>query len=361
VTEASAGAPGAILILTTAAGLEAEAKRELSCLLPGARVTPLLLKGNLQVSCDLPEEEAIARLSAADTWYLARVIPVQESASVTKDRTCFSAIAAAAAAIGRLAAGDTFLVRCHRRGEHDWHSRDLERAVAAELTGLTRAEGDYEAGVDWLVSVDIYQNRAFIGVNRPDVVLRKTLRRQRKYAPGARPLNRAQWKIKEALSAFNIELPPTARVLDLGSAPGGWAEELARLAAEVVAVDPAELDPRVSQLPNVRHLRCRSEELADRGDLGGPFDLITCDMNLDPSAVADIMCGLARLLRPGAPALMTVKYMTPRRREHDRAARSRLARCFEGIQIKRLPHNAREATAAMRKKGTASPPPNYIP
>ena len=242
MTHAGVTAPYTLLIVTTAAGLEAEARRELSGLLPGARITPLLLKGNLLVSCNLSEQEVSARLAAADTWYLARFTPVQQEVRITKDSGCFGSIAAAAVTIGRIAPGDTFLVRCHRRGEHDWHSRDLERVVAAEITRLTGAEGEYETEVRWVVSVEVYQNRACIGVNPPHALLHKPLRRQRKYPPGQRPLNRAQWKIKEALSTFGLQVPTEARVLDLGSAPGGWVEVLARLAAEVVAVDPAALD-----------------------------------------------------------------------------------------------------------------------
>ncbi len=356
MTHENVTAPDTLLIVSTAAGLEAEARRELSGLLPGARITPLLLKGNLLVSCNLSEQEVSARLAAADTWYLARITPVQHEVRISKDPDCFGSIAAAAAAIGRIAPGDTFLVRCHRRGKHDWHSRDLERAVAAEITRLTGAEGEYETEVRWVVSVEVYQHRAFIGVNPPHALLHKPLRRQRKYAPGQRPLNRAQWKIKEAISTFGLQVPPEARVLDLGSAPGGWVEVLAQLAAEVVAVDPAALDPRVADLPNVRHLRCRAEELLERGEIVGEFDLLTCDMNLEPAAAADIMCLLAGFLHAGATAVMTIKYITPRRRDHNREACDRLNDKFEGIEIRRLPHNAHEATAVMRKKGTGPTP-----
>ncbi|UCC68256.1 MAG: hypothetical protein JSV79_14310, partial [Armatimonadota bacterium] len=63
-----------------------------------------------------------------------------------------------------------------------------------------------------------------------------------------------------------------------------------------------------------------------------------------------MVCGVAPMLKPGAPAIMTVKYTTPRRRQHERAARRILSAEYEEIQIRRLPHNARETTAAMRRR-----------
>ncbi len=346
------------LLVTTAAGLEGEARRELCRVLPGAHGRPLLMKGNIVVATELPEREVLARIAAADTRCVARVLPVQAQAPVGADPACFSGIAAAAARVGRIRRGDTFVVRCHRRGDHPWASRDLARAAALELEPMLAAVGDYNADVDWHVAVEVYQDTAYIGVNRPPDILRKVLRKQRKYAPGERPLNRAQWKIREALAAFDICLPERARVIDLGSAPGGWAMVLADIADEVVAVDPASLDARVCSLPNVRHLQCRAEDLAQRADLRGRFDLLTSDMNVAPAHAAGLLCDLAGLLKEEAPAIMTVKYMTPRRRRHEREARAILSARYEDIRMRRLPHNARETTAAMRRRASKGAGPD---
>jgi tRNA(Ser,Leu) C12 N-acetylase TAN1 len=318
--------------------------------MPGAEAHPLLLKGSILLLTEADEADAVALLATADTHCVSRVTPVQRRVRVSPDPGCFPAVAEAAVAIGRVGAGQTFLVRCNRRGQHAWPSRELERAVALAIERATGGVGDYEAETDWVVRVEVYQDTAFVGVNRPADMLHKTLRRQRKYAPGQRPLNRAQWKMREALAAFDIDVGPEGRALDLGSAPGGWAAVLAEAAREVVAVDPAELDERIAALPNVRHLRCKAEELTARDDLVGSFDLMTCDMNVDPREAAASMCALAALLRPGAPAVMTVKYVTRRRRWHEREARRKLAEQFEHIRFRRLPHNRFETTAGMVRR-----------
>lgn len=342
------------LIVTSPAGLEGEARKELRRILPGASFRPLFLKGNILASTAVPEGDAIRRISDADTTVVASVSPVQRQVTAPTESASFADIAAALSEIGRIQPGETFIVRCQRRGSHEWQARELEKTVAAALERLTGGVGEYTAETDWHVTVQVFQDLAFVGVNRPDHMLRKELHRQRKYAPGERPLNRAQWKLREALKEFGIELPATGRALDLGSAPGGWAAVLAEAVAEVVAVDPAELDPEVVKLPNVRHMRFRAEMLLDDPGQWGEFDIITSDMNRDPAEVADLMCRLSPLLRPGAPAIMTIKYVTPSRRKHEQEATSRLAAEFDQIRIHRLPHNARETTAAMRRKGAAA-------
>jgi tRNA acetyltransferase TAN1 len=336
------------LLVTTPAGLEAEARRELRELLPGVDTRALMLKGNILVTTIAEEDEAIEVVAHADTTCVSRVVPVQRRVAVKA--TTWDQVAPAAADIGRLAKGDLFLVRCHRRGRHQWQSRDLEKSVAQRLEAAVGATGEYEEEIDWIVSVEVFQDVAFVGVNRPGNILQKRLRRQRKYAPGQRPLNRAQWKIREALSRFEIELQPQAKVLDLGSAPGGWVMVLAERAAEVLAVDPADLDASVASLPNVRHLRRRAEQLRIHDGCSSSFDLLTCDMNLDPREAAAILCQLAPLLKPDAPAIMTIKYVTRARRRHEQEARETLAEEYDGIRIERLPHNARETTAVMRKR-----------
>jgi len=338
------------LLVTTSAGLEAEARREVRRLLPGAEARSLFLKGNILVLSDLPEEEAVAQLREAETELVARVTPVQATASLTGEASCFPQVAAAAA-IGRVGPGQLFLVRCTRRGSHQWSGREIERAVALLLEKATGGVGEYEKAVDWVVSIEAYQGIAYLGVNRPSHLLRKPLRRQRKYAPGQRPLNRAQWKLKEALDTFGIALSVGARVLDLGSAPGGWALVLAEMGCHVLAVDPAELDAAVARHPNVKHLRVRAEEVVADEDWRGGFDLLTCDMNVDPREAAEAVCALAPVLKPGAPAIMTVKYTTRARRRHEAEARAVLARAYEGISMRHLPHNARETTAVMWRRG----------
>jgi len=335
------------LIVTCASGREGDARRELVHILGEVDARPLFLKGNLIAHTSLPQDEAVRLLREADTRFIARAAPAQAAVDITSDPDSLFRVAEAALGLGRLPRGATFVVRCRRRGSHGFHSRDVERTVGM---ALEQAGGvpEFEAVPEYTVSVDIFQDRAYIGINRTDMLVHKELGDARKYAPGERPLNRAQLKLAEAVAAFGIELRPGMRALDLGAAPGGWAAVLADAGCHVVAVDKAQLDPQIAQRPEIVHLRMSAQEALNR-DLG-ELDIIVNDMNIEPTQSADTMCAFAPHLRPGGIAVMTIKFMTRARRRHEREAAAILSRCYEDICIRRLPHNRLEATAVMRRR-----------
>jgi 23S rRNA (cytidine2498-2'-O)-methyltransferase len=222
-------------------------------------------------------------------------------------------------------------------------------AIAEVLVGPDGPPVDLE-GPQQIFAVQIFQDLAFMGLVRAEQMLSKPLRKMRKYAPGKRPISRAEHKLREIIDKHGLELPPEGRALDLGAAPGGWTRVLAEAMAEVVAVDPAELDERVRELANVRHLRLRAEELAP--EEVGRFDVLCNDMNRDPDESAEPMCALAPLLEPGGLAVMTIKFVTRRRAEHIQEATEILAREYDQIRVARVPHNAKETSAVMRRRQT---------
>ena len=335
-------------IVTTAPGFEGEARRELRRLVPDAEAVNLPMRGNVHLVSPLPRDETLALLRDAHTRCVARVVPVDGLARLGKDPASLDALRTALPWGQLLAPGQTFVVRCKRRGTHQWDSRDLKRALGTFLEQTTGAQPKLVGQTDREVAVEIYQDTAYVGVNEPSAPVCKELVRKRKYAPGTRPLNRAELKLREALEAFGIEPGAAWRALDVGAAPGGWTKVLAETVAEVVAVDPAALDPAVAALPNVRHLRCRAEGL-DSQDVG-PVDLLVNDMNIAGADSAAVMCSLADLLGDGAPALMTVKFTSGRWRRLLKDATGRLAERYDVVATRRLPHNRNETTLFLRTK-----------
>ena len=196
------------------------------------------------------------------------------------------------------------------------------------------------------MTVQIFQDKAFIGISAPEQLIRKEIKAFKKYERGERPFTRSEHKIVEALKAFNLEVRRDFRVLDLGAAPGGWTKVLSGLAGMVIAVDPADLDPSVKALPNVIHLKCKAEEIPSEI---GDFDLIVNDMNLDPAESARIMVNLAKLLKKDSAALMTVKFVTRSREKHISQALEILKAEYKDFRIEKLPHNRYETTIFMRK------------
>ena len=68
----------------------------------------------------------------------------------------------------------------------------------------------------------------------------------------AGPPSRAYLKLWEACTRLRAWPQPGERCLDLGASPGGWSWALARLGAQVTAIDRAKLDPAVAAMPGVQ-------------------------------------------------------------------------------------------------------------
>lgn len=340
--------PPSEFVATTAPGFEGDACRELRRHLPGVDARKLPMCGNVRFASPLSREETLDVLRAAPTYVLASVVPVGVELRVDKSPDSLEPLKHALPWNELFAGAATFVIRCRRRGHHDWDSRDLKRGLGMFLEETTGAEARLVGETDIEVGVDVYQGLCFLGVYPPSQRLVKTLRIHRKYAPGERPLNRAELKLREALTRFDIALQPQWRALDIGASPGGWTKVLAETVAEVVAVDPADLDPAVAALPNVRHLRRKAEDVAP--DEIGPVDILVNDMNIDGDASAAVLCAVAHLLRPGAPAVMTVKFMSRRWRQQLQDAKRALAPAYDVIQVCRLPHNRSEATLFLQRK-----------
>lgn len=335
------------LLITAAAGLESRASREVRTVLEDAHVTTLFMKGNLLVSTKMAEKDAISRIMEAETKFIGQITPVDKKITISKEKGSIDKIIKEALSLGKLSASDTFLVKCKRRGTHDFDSSELKKELGRALESAVGASVDFENPLKTVV-VEIFQNIAFIGVCETEDIRRKEIKESRKYPEGQRPLNRAELKIKEAIQYFDLKIEPTHRILDLGAAPGGWTKVLSSLAKEAVAVDPAELDPSVAGISNVVHLKCHAEELLDKSL--GAFDIITNDMNLNPVESAGIMCSLASLLVDRGLAIMTVKFVTRDRGKHIQEALRCLEAAYTDFKIRRLPHNRFETTLVMRKK-----------
>ena len=77
----------------------------------------------------------------------------------------------------------------------------------------------------------------------------------RRFAREAGQVSRSEFKLLEALELFHIQLPPHGVALDLGASPGGWTRVLRQHDQYVTAVDPGDLDPRLTKDRGVRHKR----------------------------------------------------------------------------------------------------------
>jgi 23S rRNA (cytidine2498-2'-O)-methyltransferase len=202
-----------------------------------------------------------------------------------------------------------------------------------------------------VVSVLCTPSQGFMGVSRTE--------QNRSAWPGGKhrfrheegQVSRSEFKLLEALSVFRLTLPEGGTALDMGAAPGGWTRVLRSRGLKVVAVDPADLDPRLSADRGIRHVRRRVQEVLPRAQ---PFDVIVNDMKMDARASVELMLHASRRLRSGGIAIMTLKLPrseaeTPHTLERVRADLKRLSQGYTIIGARQLYHNRHEVTVALRR------------
>ena len=335
-------------IISTSSGFEGEARREIIKLLNPVKADKLFFKGNLYMESNQSEEEVIETLRTSDTECIGKVYPVNLLLQISPSIDSINLIYNAISTLNKLSEGDSYRVTCNRRGQHKFSSRDIEITVGRRLEESTGADVDLETPEKTVV-VQIFQDRAYVGVTMTSNLLVKEIKKFRKYAKGERPFTRAEFKLREALKVFNVQVSEDYSALDVGAAPGGWTKVLSEKVGRVVAVDPAELHPSIMEYENVEHLKIRAENLSS--EYSG-FDLLTNDMNISPLESAAIMNDLAPRLKKDGEAIMTVKFVTRYRRGHIKEAIDALKSEYQDIMVRKMPHNKNETTIYMKKKNT---------
>jgi len=199
-------------------------------------------------------------------------------------------------------------------------------------------------------------------------------------------VNRAEYKLKEAVEAFSIDLSMHKMALDIGAAPGGWSHYLLQHGVKVVALDNALLDykkfigKKVLVITNEKeklgldkianasikefgeeieigaydltHIKTNvlDEQIARLLNKLGKFDMLTIDTNTAPLESASIANRLAGFLTNNAVLVMTIKLISKEFSKHISEAVALLSKNYVSIKIKKLPHNRQEVTLFATKK-----------
>ena len=162
-----------LYLVTVSAGFEVEAKREIQRLVPYADVCSLFFKGNLLVECP-SSEDLVSAVKKNETKYIGRVFPVEKSVKISKNKESLMRVYDEILRLDKLRKGETFVVRCRRRGRHNFTSQDVERELGALIEKTSGAVVDLKNPLK-VVTVQIFQDQAFLGVSRADEILRLSL------------------------------------------------------------------------------------------------------------------------------------------------------------------------------------------
>lgn len=223
-------------------------------------------------------------------------------------------------------------------------NRELAEAIAEE-TGAVESIKKPQV----IVSLLCTPEKGYMGISTAQENLSSWPGGARHYAQTPEQISRAEFKLLEALEIFGVTLLAHGRALDLGAAPGGWTRLLLEAGMDVVAVDPARLDPRLAGLPHLEHYRGYAEtylEVAIKKHKR--FDVIANDMRMDAREAARLLVQAGKCLRPDGFIISTLKlpHATP---EIDplktlKETLSLLRKNFAIVEAHQLFHNRQEAT-----------------
>lgn len=244
----------------------------------------------------------------------------------------------------------SYSVQTRTLGEGQWpYTRfDINHRLAAIL-------GEWGAPLDiqhpeQILSVTLAPTEAFLGLSLARENLSDWAGGERRFKREPGQISRAEFKLLEALETFDLQLPTTGLALDMGAAPGGWTRLLTARGLRVIAVDPAELDPRVEALmassarPNITHIRATVENYLPTRET---FDVILNDMRMDARDSARVMLMAAKYLKPKGFAVMTLKLPEKGMGEVTRAALKILEVGYSILGARQLFHNRDEVTVAL--------------
>jgi 23S rRNA (cytidine2498-2'-O)-methyltransferase len=150
------------------------------------------------------------------------------------------------------------------------------------------------------------------------------------------PPSRAYLKLWEALVRCRSRPAPGERCLDAGASPGGWTWALAKLGAQVIAVDRSPLEDRIAALPQVSFIKHDAFTLKPEDT--GPLDWLFCDVICYPPRLYE---WIEKWLQSGLCKnyVCTIKMQG----EPDFATTQRFA-AIPGSTVVHLHHNKHELT-----------------
>ncbi len=353
-------------LVTSSDEFENAARAELRQHDPKLKPGPSLAPGLFLIDSAFEWDDFAAIVSQDPPIYARHFFPVQDIVTLDKAPTDLDRLAEAVAGLPRLAElaeERPFGVQARLVEPEEgvassypytpFAIKERLATLISEKTGATENIREPEE----ILSVVCVGERAYVGLSPAELNLSSWPGGMRRLSKRPEQISRAELKLQEALEVFGVDLPSSGKAADLGAAPGGWTRMLLAAGMEVVAIDPASLDPRLAGLPGLTHYPSYAErflehELADKGNLG-QYQVIASDLRMDAAMAAKLVVSYAPLLARDGFALTTLKL------PHESAklkpavlaeqAISILRQAYPHIQARQLFHNRQEITVYLRK------------
>ena len=236
---------------------------------------------------------------------------------------------------------------------HAYSSGQVNQLLAEAITEETGAVESIKKP-QVVVSLLCTLEKAYIGISLTTDNLSDWPGGARHFAHLPEQISRAEFKLLEALEVFGVTLPSYGSALDLGSAPGGWTRILLEAEMQVVAVDPAKLDERLSKQPHLEHYRGYAEDYLEEAiKRRRKFNVITNDMRMDAREASRLLVQASTCLLNDGFIISVLKLphetfeIDPLKNLNE--ALKLLQRHFAVVQARQLFHNRQEVTVLTAK------------
>lgn len=227
-------------------------------------------------------------------------------------------------------------------------------------------ENDFEINVkspDYVIGVAFDNKNIYLGINKQVKNFTNWMGGNIRFKHFDDQVSRAEFKILEANALWNFN-KEKGLSLDLGASPGGFTKVLHEWGYNVIAVDPADLDPRLKILRQkdiknkptkgknfIMHEQTTAGEFfRQNADLVGEFDIIVNDMKMEYDESIDVMIEAKEFLKDDGVILMTFKLPKLKWQSATSRGISILKKHFTILGARQLFHNRSEVTILLGKK-----------
>lgn len=317
--------------------------------------------------CRIPDTLAFMRKAArAHPVFARHLAPVQESIPIANDEQDIGTIAlhiARMPAFEQIAHGTYFAVQSRfaqtdrSLGERAYTTGHLNQVLAEAFTEETGATESIKKP-HIVISILCTMHTAYLGISTAEENLSSWPGGMRRYAQTSEQISRAEFKLLEALEVFELTLPTHGRILDLGAAPGGWTRILLDTGLSVIAVDPAQLDPRLTKHVHLHYYNGYAEEFLEEAiSRHINFTLIVNDMRMDARDAARLLVTAAACLQNDGYIISTLKLPHETQTMHPlttlKAALNILESGYSFVRARQLFHNRQEVTVLAAQPRTS--------
>jgi 23S rRNA (cytidine2498-2'-O)-methyltransferase len=205
----------------------------------------------------------------------------------------------------------------------------------------------HRSGQEYVLSCCVTPKGVLIGANKTRNSICDWPGGRVRYSRGPSQVSRAEFKLEEALAAFQVTLPVDGVALDLGAAPGGWTRIMRTHGLRVVSVDPGDLDPTISDDPGVRHVRTTAADFLKSSRAS--FDVVLNDMRMFPDMSCKLMVRAMRSLTPAGFGIITLKISSRDATKLVSESLRVLSRDYVIVGARQLHHNRSEVTVVLQR------------